>query len=129
MRPLASVTSGRLFVRVGARTLARAGGLAAATGALVIALFAERGPLPAGAGSFLLGVGLGLLNTTVIVAWCTPDLQIRYVNRAGRRAAGLEDRGPLVGVTVRDVVPPRDRLRAFTRGTPTTQGGFDGKAR
>ena len=66
--PLASVVAGRLFVRVGVRSIVRAGGLCAATGTLVIALFAQHGPLAAGSGAFLLGVGLGLLNTTFIVA-------------------------------------------------------------
>lgn len=66
--PIASVTAGRLFVRLGVRSLVRTGGLAVTSGALTIALLADRGPLAAGAGSFVMGVGFGLLNTTYIVA-------------------------------------------------------------
>ena len=66
--PIASVVAGRLFTRLGVRTLVRTGSGCAVTGALLIALFADYGPVLAGPGSFLLGVGLGLLNTTIIVA-------------------------------------------------------------
>lgn len=66
--PISSVAAGRLFRRLGVRALVRAGGLAATAGTLLIALLAGRGPLAAGVGAFVLGVGLGLLNTTFIVA-------------------------------------------------------------
>jgi hypothetical protein len=66
--PIASVTAGRLYTRAGVRTLVRTGGLAATAGAMAIAALAGYGPVAAGAGSFVLGVGLGLLNTTFIVA-------------------------------------------------------------
>lgn len=66
--PIASTTAGRLFVRLGVRRIVRAGGIAVTAGAVAVALFARRGPVAAGAGSFLMGVGLGLLNTTIIVA-------------------------------------------------------------
>jgi EmrB/QacA subfamily drug resistance transporter len=66
--PLASVVAGRLFVRVGVRKVVRAGAISAAAGTFVVASFASYGPLAAGCGAFLLGVGLGLLNTTFIVA-------------------------------------------------------------
>lgn len=66
--PIASVAAGRLFVRLGVRTLVHTGGIAVATGALLVALLASEGPVPAGVGAFLMGVGLGLLNTTFIVA-------------------------------------------------------------
>ncbi|HET7229404.1 MAG TPA: MFS transporter [Longimicrobium sp.] len=66
--PIASFVAGNLIVRVGVRRLARIGGGAALAGTLVIALLAGRGPVAAGAGSFLLGVGLGFLGTTFVVA-------------------------------------------------------------
>ncbi|HET7321939.1 MAG TPA: MFS transporter, partial [Longimicrobiaceae bacterium] len=66
--PLASMVAGHLFVRIGVRTIVRMGGVFAAAGSLAVALFAEHGPIAAGCGSFLLGVGLGLLSTTIIVA-------------------------------------------------------------
>jgi len=66
--PLASVVAGRLFVRLGVRRLARAGGVAVMLGALMVALLADRGPAEVGVGSFVTGVGLGLLSTTFIVA-------------------------------------------------------------
>ena len=66
--PLASVAAGRLLVRIGVRPVVRAGGVSAVAGTFVIAAFSAHGPLVAGCGAFLLGVGLGLLNTTFIVA-------------------------------------------------------------
>ena len=66
--PLASVVAGRSFMRLGVRTLVRAGGLAVTAGALVVALLADVGAPHAAGGAFLMGVGFGLLNTTYIVA-------------------------------------------------------------
>lgn len=66
--PLASVVAGRSFMRLGVRTLVRAGGVAVTAGALVVALLADAGAPQAAAGAFLMGVGFGLLNTTYIVA-------------------------------------------------------------
>jgi len=66
--PLASVFAGRNLVRLGVPTLVRAGGVAVTSGALIVALFAARGFAFAAAGTFLMGIGFGLLNTTYIVA-------------------------------------------------------------
>jgi predicted MFS family arabinose efflux permease len=66
--PIASVVAGRSFLRVGVRSLVRAGGLFVVAGSLVIGLFAVRGAVWAGLGAFLMGMGFGLLNTTYIVA-------------------------------------------------------------
>jgi EmrB/QacA subfamily drug resistance transporter len=66
--PLASVFAGRSFIRLGVRTLVRAGGAFVTAGALVVGLFATEGALQAGLGAFLMGMGFGLLNTTYIVA-------------------------------------------------------------
>jgi hypothetical protein len=44
------------------------GALCAFAGALIVALLAARGPLPAGVGSFVLGIGLGFLGTSFVVA-------------------------------------------------------------
>lgn len=66
--PIASVTTGHLIVRVGPRRLARFGGGALIVGSLSVALFASIGPVAAGLGSMVVGVGLGVLNTTFIVS-------------------------------------------------------------
>lgn len=66
--PIASVFAGRTFVRFGVRSLARAGGVFVTVGAVIVAIFATHGPLHAGFGAFLMGMGFGLLNTTYIVA-------------------------------------------------------------
>ncbi len=66
--PLASVFAGRNIVRLGVPTLARSGGISVTAGALVVALFAAQGPVHAAVGTFLMGIGFGLLNTTYIVA-------------------------------------------------------------
>lgn len=66
--PISAYMAGHRIVRVGVRRLVRAGGVCILAGTLLIAALAARGAVPAGLGSFLIGVGLGLLNTTVIVA-------------------------------------------------------------
>ena len=66
--PIASVAAGRLFVQLGVRRIVRAGGTAVTAGAMWIALFAGYGPVSVGIGSFVMGMGFGLLNTTFIVA-------------------------------------------------------------
>jgi MFS family permease len=66
--PLSAYMAGHLIVRAGVRRLVRAGGVCILAGTLLIAALAARGAVPAGLGSFLIGVGLGLLSTTVIVA-------------------------------------------------------------
>ena len=65
--PLASFSAGRRMARMGVVGFVRAGGVALVAGTLAIALFSDRGPLAAGAGSFAVGVGLGLVNTVAIV--------------------------------------------------------------
>jgi EmrB/QacA subfamily drug resistance transporter len=66
--PLAAFAAGRRIVSIGVRRLVRLGGVCVLAGTVVIALFASRGAVPAGIGSFLIGVGLGLLNSTSLVA-------------------------------------------------------------
>jgi len=66
--PAASVVAGRLLPRLGPRPLVRVGSVVAFLGTLEIALLASRGALWAGLGSFLVGVGFGILNTSFLVA-------------------------------------------------------------
>ena len=66
--PLASVITGRLLLRVGMRRLARVGGSMVFLGSLAVALTAGRDAVAAGAGSFVMGMGFGVLNTTFIVS-------------------------------------------------------------
>lgn len=66
--PLASAIAGRVFVRQGVRRLSRMGGVGVMAGALLVALLAGMGPAQVGMGSFVMGVGMGLLSTTFIVA-------------------------------------------------------------
>lgn len=66
--PLASMLSGRFLRTLDARRTVRAGGALLFTGALGLAFMApDAGPLAAGAGSFVVGFGMGLLNTTFII--------------------------------------------------------------
>ena len=65
--PLAAVASGHMLLRVPLRTLVRSGSVISLAGALLIALTAARGPLWAGVGCFLIGVGFGVLNTSFLV--------------------------------------------------------------
>lgn len=66
--PLAAFVAGRRIVTTGVRRIVRAGGVAVLAGTLTIALLADFGAVPAGIGSFVLGVGLGLLTSTSLVA-------------------------------------------------------------
>lgn len=66
--PIASVAAGKRIASRGVRGMVRLGGATVLAGALLIALFASAGAPGQGIGSFLVGVGLGLLGTTVIVA-------------------------------------------------------------
>jgi EmrB/QacA subfamily drug resistance transporter len=66
--PIASFVAGHLIVSQGVRKLTRIGGVAVLAGSLLIALLASTGALGPGVGSFLVGVGLGLLGMTTVVA-------------------------------------------------------------
>ncbi len=67
--PIASVLAGRLLVPLGARATARIGGAAGLlAGALFVLMRPSFGPLWASVSSLLMGVGMGFLSTTFIVA-------------------------------------------------------------
>lgn len=66
--PIAAFAAGNLIVTRGVRLMVRLGGASMLVGGLLIALLASRGALGPGVGSFLLGVGLGLVGTTTVVA-------------------------------------------------------------
>jgi EmrB/QacA subfamily drug resistance transporter len=66
---LASFGAGRLMVRTSYRRSAMCGALALIAGCgVLITLTPDRGPLWAGTGSLLIGIGMGLSNTTFIVS-------------------------------------------------------------
>jgi MFS family permease len=66
--PLASTLSGRFLRAFEARGTARLGGGLLFAGALVLATMEPGvGPLRVGAGAFIVGFGMGLLNTTFII--------------------------------------------------------------
>jgi EmrB/QacA subfamily drug resistance transporter len=66
--PLAAFQAGRSILSIGVPRLVRAGGACLLLGSLVIATLAPRGALPAGIGSFIIGIGMGLVNSTSLVA-------------------------------------------------------------
>lgn len=82
--PLASTISGRLMMQLGVRKTSLFGGIGLLAGSLFfVSLQAARGPLWAGIGSFLIGVGMGLASTTFIVAiQSSVDWQMRGVATA-----------------------------------------------
>ena len=65
--PIAAVVSGHLLLRVPLPILVRTGSVISLTGSLVIATLCSHGPLYAGIGCFIVGVGFGILNTTFLV--------------------------------------------------------------
>jgi EmrB/QacA subfamily drug resistance transporter len=66
--PIASVIAGRLLPKLDVRLLVRLGCLCAFCGSIMVALLARFGPFAAAAGSFVVGLGFGFLNTTFLVA-------------------------------------------------------------
>ena len=66
---LGSIASGRVMLRTSYRTTALIGGAALLAGcALLLALTPSRGPAWAATGAFVIGIGMGLCNTTFIVS-------------------------------------------------------------
>lgn len=66
--PIASTLAGRLVIKVGFRSVALAGGIALIVGSIFfVTLDPSKGPIWAGIGSFMIGVGMGLSTTTFIV--------------------------------------------------------------
>ena len=63
---VASITSSRLFRRVGTQNLSRGGGIALLCGALTIALAGRYGAGFATAGTFLIGMAMGALTTSFL---------------------------------------------------------------
>lgn len=67
--PIASALAGRLMIRISYRSTALLGGVSLVLGGIVLVLLEPaRGPVWAGFGAFLIGVGMGFANTTFIVA-------------------------------------------------------------
>ncbi|MBP3040883.1 MFS transporter [Bacillaceae bacterium Marseille-Q3522] len=66
--PIASTIAGRILLKIGYRNTALLGGLSLLFGSILfVVLSADSGPLLAVAGSFFIGVGMGLTGTAFIV--------------------------------------------------------------
>ncbi|RFU69894.1 MDR family MFS transporter [Bacillus sp. V59.32b] len=66
--PIASAVSGRLLAKIGFKATSILGGLSLIAGSLILVFLPpEAGPLAAAAGSFFVGVGMGLTSTSFIV--------------------------------------------------------------
>lgn len=66
--PMAAFYAGRHIIDIGVPRLVRAGGACLLAGSLVIATLAPYGAVPAGIGSFVIGIGMGLVGSTSLVA-------------------------------------------------------------
>ncbi|MCA0174499.1 MDR family MFS transporter [Bacillus sp. RAR_GA_16] len=67
--PIASTIAGKLVIKIGFRLTSVVGGLFLIGGSLIYLMMTPSlGPIFAGFGSFLIGVGMGLTSTTFIVA-------------------------------------------------------------
>jgi MFS family permease len=66
--PLSAFYAGKHIIDIGVPRLVRAGGVCLLAGSLVIATLAPYGAVPAGIGSFIIGIGMGLVNSTSLVA-------------------------------------------------------------
>ncbi|WP_349410314.1 MDR family MFS transporter [Pseudalkalibacillus sp. SCS-8] len=67
--PIASTLAGKLIIKWGFRTVAVGGGIALVIGSVFFMMLdPSKGPIWAGIGSFIIGVGMGLSTTTFIVS-------------------------------------------------------------
>ncbi|HEX6695100.1 MAG TPA: MFS transporter, partial [Longimicrobiales bacterium] len=66
--PMAAFAAGRRIATHGVRRFVRTGGIALMAGSLIVASFSATGALASGIGSFIIGIGLGLVNTVTLVA-------------------------------------------------------------
>ena len=67
--PLASMAAGRLLLLIGYRNTSLIGGVSLIIGALLFFMLTpDKGPVWAGAGSFFIGIGMGMTSTSFIVA-------------------------------------------------------------
>ncbi|WP_338473249.1 MDR family MFS transporter [Niallia sp. XMNu-256] len=67
--PIASTIAGPLLLKIGIRATSFLGGIALVIGSLMfVMLTPQAGPIWAATGSFIIGIGMGLTNTTFIVA-------------------------------------------------------------
>jgi EmrB/QacA subfamily drug resistance transporter len=67
--PIASTLAGRMLVKIGYRVTSIIGGAALVLGSVVfVTMTASSGPIWAAAGSFLVGIGMGLTSTAFIVS-------------------------------------------------------------
>jgi MFS family permease len=67
--PLASTLAGRMLVKIGYRVTSIFGGISLVLGSIAfVTMTAETGPIWAAAGSFFVGVGMGLTSTAFIVS-------------------------------------------------------------
>jgi EmrB/QacA subfamily drug resistance transporter len=82
--PIAAAVGGRLLLKNGYRTTSLLGGIALILGSIMfVTLTPEAGPLWAAAGSFMVGIGMGLTSTAFIVSiQSTVDWQQRGIATA-----------------------------------------------
>ncbi|WP_370314216.1 MFS transporter [Guptibacillus hwajinpoensis] len=67
--PIASTIAGKLVIKIGFRITSVLGGVSLISGSVIyLVMTPALGPIFAGFGSFLIGVGMGLTSTTFIVA-------------------------------------------------------------
>lgn len=67
--PIAATVAGRLLLKIGFRTTSILGGISLIIGGIFFFMLSpEKGPIWAGAGSFFIGVGMGLSSTSFIVS-------------------------------------------------------------
>ncbi|MCZ8517746.1 MDR family MFS transporter [Paenibacillus filicis] len=67
--PIAALAAGHLIIKIGIRPTAVMGGIAAFIGSLFfITLDPAKGPIWAGTGSFIIGIGMGLTSSTFMIS-------------------------------------------------------------
>lgn len=82
--PIASTSAGRLLLVIGYRNTSLIGAVSLIVGGIMFFLLSpEKGPVWAGAGSFFIGIGMGMTSTAFIVAiQSTVDWQTRGIATA-----------------------------------------------
>lgn len=116
--PVGSTIAGRLLMRVGYRPLIVAGGVFQALGALVLAA-AARTPVEVGVAAAVIGLGMGLLATPVIIVI---QASVGWEQRGAATALNQLSRtiGGAVGVSLMGVLL---QARAGAAGSAALRGG------
>ncbi|WP_181348991.1 MDR family MFS transporter [Thalassobacillus sp. CUG 92003] len=121
--PIASTVAGRLLLRIGFRATSMIGGVSLVLGGIVFTTLSPgHGPLWAAAGSFFIGIGMGLSTTSFIVSiQSTVSWQMRGIATAANMfmrtlgsALGAALLGGILNANIQEDIEASDLDNEFT---------------